>query len=271
MQFAICNETYQGWSFDAACADIAAADYDAVEVAPGTLLDDAMAIDEATCRKAGETAQSHGLDVVGLHWLLAWTRGLHLTSPDEATRQRTADFVKTLAQSCAAMGGRVLVWGSPKQRSIGEAQSQQEAAEYAVAVLRDICETAGPLGVTVALEPLGPKETNFLNTADEAAELIEGVDHPACQLHLDVKAMSSESKPIPQIIETHAHHLAHFHANDPNLRGPGFGEVDFEPIMAMLRKQRYNGAISVEVFDYTPDGPTIARQSLDYLKRFTGE
>jgi len=267
MRFAICNETYQGWSFKAACADIAATGYDAVEVAPGTLVDDAMEIDEGHCEQAGKIAHANGLDVVGLHWLLAWTKGLHLTSPDAETRRRTAEFVKTLARGCAAMGGRVLVWGSPNQRNLDEHQSREDAFQYAAAVLRDICETANPLGVTIVMEPLGPAETNFLNTADEAVALIEQVDHPACQLHLDVKAMSSEETPIPRIIAKHAHRLAHFHANDPNRRGPGTGEVDFTPIVDELRRQQYKGAVSVEVFDYTPDGPTIARDSLAYLQK----
>ena len=98
-------------------------------------------------------------------------------------------------------------------------------------------------------------------------KLIKTVDHKALKLHLDVKAMSSEAKSIPEIIAENAAHTIHFHANDPNLRGPGMGDVEFAPIATALKESGYNDYISVEVFDYTPDAATIARESIEYLKK----
>ncbi len=266
MKFAICNETYQEWPFQKTCAHIAASGYDGVEIAPFILKGDPRALTEDEAEAYGKTARKQGLEVVGLHWLLIKPEGLHLTTPDDAVRQATIDFGQHLARLCAAMGGKIMVWGSPKQRDLEEGWVYDDAAKRAADVLRAVSEVCGEVGVTIAVEPLARKETNFLTTAEETVRLIRQVDHPACRLHLDVKAMSDEEKSIPEIIAENADDLAHFHANDPNLRGPGFGEVRFEPIAAALKEIGYDGYVSVEVFDYTPDPETIATESIAYLK-----
>jgi sugar phosphate isomerase/epimerase len=79
--------------------------------------------------------------------------------------------------------------------------------------------------------------------------------------------MSSESAPIPQLIRRHIRHLEHFHANDPNKQGPGFGELDFVPILAALCEVDYRGWVSVEVFDYSPGVERLARDSIANLRR----
>ena len=78
--------------------------------------------------------------------------------------------------------------------------------------------------------------------------------------------MSAEDTPVPDLIRRHAARTGHFHANDPNKRGPGFGQADFVPIFRALKESGYRGWVSVEVFDYTPDPETIARQSIHYMK-----
>src|SRR4029079_250481 len=125
-------------------------------------------------------------------------------------------------------------------------------------------------GVVICFEPLAPSETDFVNTAAEGIHFAEQFKSPAMSIILDVKAMSSEGKPIPDIIRESAGKFEYFHANDPNLKGPGFGDVDFHPIAAALREVGYNRTVCVEVFKFEEGPEVISTQSREYLKKVFG-
>ena len=73
-------------------------------------------------------------------------------------------------------------------------------------------------------------------------------------------------KPIPDIIRESAGEFAYYHANDENLKGPGFGDVDFVPIGEALKEVCYDGVVSVEVFKFDEGPEAIATQSLRNLQ-----
>ena len=272
MKFAICNETFGDRPFADTFSTIRKLGYTGVEIAPFTFLPhdepfDLRRVPAERIVEARQQAEDAGLEVVGLHWLLAKTDGYYLTSPDPTVRRRTTDYMKSLVELCADLGGKVMVLGSPKQRNLLPGVTYEDAEAYAVEVLHMVMRSCADYGVTIAVEPLGSAEGDFLLTAKSGIQLAEMVGSPHCKLHLDVKAMSSEGRPIADIIRDSREWLVHFHANDPNLLGPGMGNVDFKPIFAALNEISYDGWVSVEVFKYEPSPDEIARQSIDYMKQ----
>jgi sugar phosphate isomerase/epimerase len=265
MKFAICNELFEGWAFDRVCRFIKATGYEGLEVAPFTLaprITDVSAGRRADLRRQAADA---GVEIIGLHWLLAKTEGFHLTSPDAAVRQRTGGYLVALAEACRDLGGSILVFGSPMQRSYPADVSGAEAFQWAADTFRAAMPAVAACGVTICMEPLTKAETNFITSCADGAALVDAVGHPQFVLHLDVKAMSSEATPVPALIRRHAGRAGHFHVNDTNLKGPGAGATDFVPIFQALADARYDRWVSVEVFDFTPDPETIARESLAYM------
>lgn len=267
MRYAICNETFEGWDHERVCRFVAATGYTGLEIAPFTLAPRITDVPAERRRQLRRQAEAAGVQIIGLHWLLAKTEGLHLNSADPAVRQRTADYLGELARCCRELGGELMVFGSPAQRKIPPGASLQQAHEYAADTFRRALPAIEQANVKICLEPLTPAETDFLTTCAEAVELLERIRHPLFCLHLDVKAMSSEGTPVPELIRRYLPRTGHFHANDPNKRGPGFGNTDFVPIFRALKEAGYAGWVSVEVFDYSPDPETIARDSIRYMQR----
>jgi sugar phosphate isomerase/epimerase len=267
MKFGICNEIFQNWKLEDAMAFAAKAGYDAIEIAPFTLSQFVTNISKEQRAAIREAAARNNIEISGIHWVLVQAEGMYLTHSDAAVRKRTAEYFCELVQFCADLGGHIIVVGSPKQRNIVKDVTYEQAWEWARETFTPSVQRALDSDVTICLEPLAPSETNFINTAAEAIRFVQQFDSPSFKIILDVKAMSSEAKPIPRIIRESWPHFAYFHANDTNLKGPGFGEVDFKPIAAALKEVGYNGIVSVEVFKFDEGPEAIATRSIEYLKK----
>ena len=266
MKYAICQELFVDWDWERQCRFISETGYTGIEVAPFTLASRPSDVSTDRRRELKRVAEEHGLEIVGLHWLLAKTEGLHLTSADSATRQRTADYFRELTDLCADLGGTLMVLGSPQQRNLEAGVSQSDAQKNAIEIFQKILPQLEARQVSLLMEPLTTKETDFCNTCAEAAEMIAQVDHPRFRLHQDVKAMLGEGGSVTQLIRDFADVTEHFHANDSNLLGPGMGETDYVPIFSALRDVEYDGWVSVEVFDYSPGAEKIAQKSLKNMQ-----
>ena len=267
MKFGICNEIFQDWKLDDAMAFAKKAGYDGIEIAPFTLAKYVTEIPAAERARIRDAALRAGIEITGIHWVLVQAEGMHLNNIDAAVRRRTAEYFVELVNFCADLGGRIIVVGSPKQRNVMDGVTFEQAWEWAAKTFRDSVKRAEDAGVTICFEPLAPSETNFINTATEAIRFARQFNSRAMKIILDVKAMSSESNPVPQIIRESRGEFAYFHANDKNLKGPGFGEVDFKPIAAALRDVGYDGYVSVEVFKFDEGAEAITTRSIDYLRR----
>ena len=270
MRFAICNEIFKDWPFERACEFSRQAGYDAMVVAPFTfapLITDISAARRAELRGIAERA---GIAISGVHWVLAFTEGMHVNHPDADSRRRASDYLVAAVDLCADLGGVSMIFGSPKRRDLLPGVTRAQAEDWTLSTFTAAAMRGVERGVTICLEPLAPSETNFLNTAEETIALARRLGSPALKVMLDVKAMCSEAKPIPQIIRGSAGEFAYFHANDRNLKGPGFGDVDFVPIAAALDEVGYDGTVSVEVFKFEEGPETIATRSREYLRQTFG-
>ena len=247
-------------------AYVAQTGYDCLETAPFTFSIIVTDISASERQRVKDLAAKIGIEISGIHWVLVKAEGMHMTHTDASIRNKTARYFVDLVDCCADFGGRSIIVGSPYQRNLMDGVTYEQAWEWATDVFKDSVEHAAERDVVINFEPLAPSETNFINTHTEAIQFVQQLDSPHFKVILDVKAMCSMGKPIPEIIRESAGEFGYFHANDENLKGPGFGAVDFKPIGAALKEVDYNGVVSVEVFKFDEGPEVIATQSLANLK-----
>jgi len=268
MYFSICNEMFEGWGLEKIFSFVSGLGYHAVEIAPFTVADDIRNLPSNKRKEIREISESYNLKIVGLHWLLVSPKGMHISTPDDKVREFTKRYLCELIKFNYDIGGKVLVFGSPKQRDLLEGMTYEMAWERTVDFFRECSKFAEDYDSIIAFEPLARHITNFVNTVTEAVKLIQQVNHENFKLILDVYSMTDEGRPYSEIIKEGKDYLVHFHANDTNKLGPGFGDADYGEIIGTLKEIGYDRYLSIEVFDFSPGPENIARKSIEYLKKF---
>lgn len=269
MRIALCNEVLRDMAFAAQCDYAAALGYDGLELAPFTLGAEPHRLSAAKRARLRRAAADAGVAITGLHWLLVAPKGLSLNGPDATLRARTRDVLRALVGLCADLGGDYLVHGSPAQRSVAPGDTFDQARARTVAIFAALAADVEAAGLTYCIEPLAPGETNFINTVEEAARLVESIGSPAFKTMIDTSAAGqAEALPVADLIDRWLPTglIGHVQVNDTNRRGPGQGEDRFAPVFAALLRNGYDRTVAVEPFDTHPDGRGCAARAAGYVR-----
>jgi len=264
---AICNEVFENKPFTEACTVIKEAGYGGIEIAPFTLAEDPAKIAMGKRREYRSMMASEGLEFVGLHWLMVSPKGLHVTTPDAALRNRSWVHIRNLIDLCADLGpDGVMVFGSPVQRGTTGGSSREEATERYVEGLEAVAAQAAERGVTILVEALPRAQCDVVQTLEEAVQVVKRIGSPAVRTMFDSHNAVDEVEPHARLVERYYDFIRHVHVNEMDGRHPGTGSYDFKPVLGVLRRRGYGGWVSLEAFDFTPGAEKIAKDSLRYLE-----
>jgi D-psicose/D-tagatose/L-ribulose 3-epimerase len=265
---AICNEVYEQWPFEKACASIRRIGYSGIEIAPFTLAEQPGEISPADRRRYSETIRSQGLAFVGLHWLMVSPKGLHVTTPDRDLRERSWRHILELIDLCGDLGDNgVMVFGSPKQRCTVGGLSAVEATNNFTAGLSSVAPRAEERGVTILVEALPAGQCDVITTLRDAVEIVNQIGSPAVRTMFDTHNAVDELEPHAVLVDRYFDLIRHVHINEMDGRHPGTGTYDFKSVLDVLRRRCYRHWVSLEVFDFTPGPEKIAEDALRFIEK----
>ncbi|MFP4621228.1 MAG: sugar phosphate isomerase/epimerase family protein [Bacteroidales bacterium] len=264
--YALCNESMQELSWARQCDIIGNAGYKGVEIAPFTLVDKGVEeIGSGERSQMVRDMEASGIRCAGLHWLLAPPpEDLHFTTPDEEVRRRSVDYLDALIDFCGDLGGEVMIFGSPDQRSSTEGIKVAEAKKYFAEGLSSVADHARERDVKILVEPLSSDQTDLVNTLADAMEIVNEVDHPAISTMFDFHNTPDETLPLDELVRKYAGNIGHVHfqAMDGTLMSPADLTPEYVRVFEVLKELDYDQWVSVEVFDFSPGGKTIAEECM---------
>jgi D-psicose/D-tagatose/L-ribulose 3-epimerase len=118
-----------------------------------------------------------------------------------------------------------------------------------VGVLRDIARIAGDRGVTIGLEPLDIKRTNYRPTATSVREIVELVNDDHLKLMVDTGHLWENGENILEILKRFGGECSEIHLKDSGSRAPGCGDIDFKPIIDACIELK-----GLKCLEYRPSG-----------------
>jgi len=174
-----------------------------------------------------------------------------LIDPDPKVRENGVAYLKACLDGLAVVGGKNLV--GPFYSAVGRtwqqtAEEREKDMQILVVILKDLAEYAAQKGAVLGLEPLNRFETSFITTADQAIELVDRVNHPACKIMLDTFHMNIEENSMGDAIRRVGSRLVQVHSNENNRGTPGAGHIPWKEVAQALKDIKFDGILVIESF-----------------------
>jgi D-psicose/D-tagatose/L-ribulose 3-epimerase len=214
-------------------------------------------LDDLDFPMAAQIIRDNGL---GVSTCAAMGPDRDLIHPDPAIQENGMNYIRQCIAATQTIGGANLV--GPIYSAVGRVwqQTPDERAKDLDTLVKNLSALAADArdhGVVLGIEPLNRFETSFINTAAQAIEVIDRVNHPACKIMLDTFHMNIEEKSLGAAIRATGSRLAHFHSCENDRGAPGSGNVTWDEVAQALRDIQYDGPLVIESF--TSKVKTIAR------------
>jgi D-psicose/D-tagatose/L-ribulose 3-epimerase len=229
--------------------------------------------------RAGELARDHGLEVSVCAVI---GPGRDLLLDDEA--ERGINYLRSCIDVASELGSPTVA--GPFYSAVGRCWRSTDAererdVDRIARVLRSLGEYAADRGVKLGVETLNRFETSFLNTTEQALELISRVNHPSVGLTLDLFHLGIEEKHVGDALRSAGGHLVHVQVAENDRGTPGTGHLPWADVAAALHEIDYAGRVVIETFSdrveaiaraaaiwrpLAPDSDTLAREGLAFLR-----
>lgn len=189
--------------------------------------------------------------------------GISYTDSDESIREEAIRRSKDIIDFASFLEANVNIGRIRGQYS--DKISRELTYSYAVKAFRELSDYAKKKDVSIALESVTILQTNFINTLEEAANMVDLVDRDNFKLMIDIFHLNIEEEDMFEAIRKYSSYNMHVHLSDNNRRYPGHCGFDFKKILQTFKECGYNGNFCIENYQI-PSQEKAASGAIKHLQ-----
>jgi sugar phosphate isomerase/epimerase len=217
--------------------------------------------DRATFETSKKAIAASPLPTASFNYFMP--RDMRVVGPDVDVG-RVKSYLARAADLLESAGARACVFGAAWARNIADDWDRQRAEQQFLETLGWCADALQGTGVTLAIEPLYRKESNFINSVAEGVHFARQVNRPEIRVLADFFHMDEENEPFDTLIE-HRQWLAHIHLADTGRKNPGTGSYPYAQFFGALKQAGYDRLMSCECG--VDDPATGLRHSVNFLRQ----
>lgn len=189
--------------------------------------------------------------------------GLTLIDDDKEVRKATIRRLKGHLDLCDEFGCAALI-GSVRGNILQTSQ-KNEIMKRLKEGIYELVQYIAHKSCFIEIEAINRFENNYLNTADEVSGFLQEFQSDKVKLLIDTFHMNIEEEDMLAPIIKNIGIINRIHFAENTRRSPGSGQIDFQAILDVLRKEKYTNWISFEYLPY-PAEETALQKGLEFWK-----
>lgn len=191
--------------------------------------------------------------------------GFNAASPLPEERANTVEQYKKVAELCADLGGKTVLYVAGWQVF---GTTREEAWNWSLEALVTIAESARGKGVTIAIEPTSA-DSNLVDSADDAIRMMKEAGASNIKLMFDTYHAIYRNEVSTDYVHRMGRDLHHVHLADAGRAAPSdSGRADYRSLVKALATQGFDGYLTMEIgFNRRAVEPDrMARDAFSYMK-----
>ncbi|KAK9909828.1 hypothetical protein WJX75_008097 [Coccomyxa subellipsoidea] len=189
---------------------------------------------------------------------LGLSRATDISSSDAEIRKNGIKLLSGALKALKVAGGKYFVGVNFGAMDKYREPLTAEQWKHCVASLKEVASEAADYGIEYGLEVVNRYETNILNTAQQARELIGDIGMDNVTIHLDTYHMNIEENSMEQAIQAAGDKLGYIHIGESHRGYLGTGSVDFTGLFRGLAASGYTGPLTFESFSSAVVSPSLS-------------